>query len=38
MVRMKFNEGYEPMTLQYVLIMVLEVEFQKKKKNAKHCS
>ena len=32
MVRMKFKEGYEPMTLQYVLIMVLEVEFQKKKK------
>ena len=32
MVRMNFKEGYEPMTLQYVLIMVLEVEFQKKKK------
>ena len=32
MVRMKFNEGCEPMTLQYALIMVLEVEFPKKKK------
>lgn len=30
---MKFKEGYEPMTLQYVLIIVLEeFEFQKKKK------
>ena len=37
---MKFKEGYEPMTLQYVLIIVLEeFEFQKKKKkNVKHCS